>query len=172
MILVFGKARSLRAPNLGCREDGAESLGRFDVSPKKLCMRRDAWVGRCRDEAANHQLVIVAHSCGLLNHPNSFHRGMFKLNAKFDADSLLYLLSHFEYDGHTVHMLTQWHLLPPLTNTVMSSLFTHMHSSPLSLAARLHRCHTNCSRHINNGGLFLDRPHGSPRAPKKSCKAF
>ena len=48
----------------------------------------------------------------LLNHPNSFHRGMFKLNAKFDADLLLYLLSHFECDGHTVHMLTQWHLPP------------------------------------------------------------
>ena len=27
----------------------------------------------------------------LLNHSNSFCRGMFKLNAKFDADSLLYL---------------------------------------------------------------------------------
>ena len=32
---------------------------------------------------------------------------MFKLNAKFDADSLFYLLSHFECNGHTVHMLTQ-----------------------------------------------------------------
>ena len=42
-----------------------------------------------------------------LNHPNSFQGGMFKLNAKFDADLLLYLLSHFECDGHTVHMLTQ-----------------------------------------------------------------
>ena len=30
---------------------------------------------------------------------------MFKLNAKFDADSLLYSLNHFECDGHTVHML-------------------------------------------------------------------
>ena len=28
--------------------------------------------------------------------------------------SLLYLLSHFECDSHTVHMLTQWHLSPPL----------------------------------------------------------
>ena len=52
---------------------------------------------------------------------------MFKLNAKFDADSLLYLLSHFECDGHTVHMLTQRFLPPPLTSTVKSSLFTmHM----------------------------------------------
>ena len=29
----------------------------------------------------------------LLNHLNSFHGGMFKLNAKFDADLLLYSLS-------------------------------------------------------------------------------
>ena len=43
----------------------------------------------CCDEAANHQ---VSHSCSLLNHPNSFWTGMFKLNTKFDADSLLYLL--------------------------------------------------------------------------------
>ena len=35
---------------------------------------------------------LVAQSCGLLNHPNSFYGGMFKLNAKFDVDSLLYLI--------------------------------------------------------------------------------
>ena len=34
---------------------------------------------------------------------------MFKLNAKWDADLLLYSLGHFEC-GHTVHMLTQQHL--------------------------------------------------------------
>ena len=60
---------------------------------------------------------------------------MFKLNTKFDSDSLLYSLSHFECDGHTVHMLTQWHLPPPLTSTVKLSLFTHTQSSPLFLAA-------------------------------------
>ena len=73
---------------------------------------------------------------------------------KFDADSLLYLLSHFECDSHTVHMLTQWHLPLPLNNTVKSSLFTHVHSTPLSLAARLHRCCTNHSHYINNGWTF------------------
>ena len=30
----------------------------------------------------------------------------------------------------------------------------HMHSSPLSLAARLHWCHTICSCYINNGWTF------------------
>ena len=99
------------------------------------------------------QLPVVQR-CGLLNHLNSFCRGMFKLNAKCDADPLLYSFSHFECDDHMVHMLTQWCLLPPLTRTVKSSLFTHEHSSPLSLAARLHQCHANCSCHINNGWTF------------------
>ena len=96
----------------------------------------------------------VAHSCGLLNHPNSFPGGMLKLNTKFDADSLLYLLSHFECDDHTVHMLTQWHLPPLATSTVKSSLVTHVHSSPLSLAARLHQCCTNHSCSVNSGWTF------------------
>ena len=78
---------------------------------------------------------------------------MFKLNAKFDADSLLYSLNHFECDSHTVHTLTQWRLPPPLTRTVKASLFTHAHSSPLSLAARLHQYHTNHS-HSNNSWTF------------------
>ena len=88
----------------------------------------------CCDEAANHQLPIAED---LLDHPHSFCRGMCKLNAKFDADSLFYLLSHFECDGHTVHMFTQQCLPPPLTCTVKLSVFTHAHSSPLSLAAIL-----------------------------------
>ena len=91
---------------------------------------------------------------GLLDHPNSFCGGMFKLHTKYDADSLLYLLTHFECDGHTVHVFAQQPLPHPLTSTVKSSLFTHAHSSPLSLAARLHRCHANCSHYINNGCTF------------------
>ena len=51
---------------------------------------------------------------------------MFKLNTKSDADLLLYLLSHFECDGHTVHTLSQWCLPPPLTSTV-SCHCSHMH---------------------------------------------
>ena len=101
----------------------------------------------------------VAHSCGLLKHSNTFHGGLFKLNTKFDADSLLYLLSHSEWDGHTVHMLTQWHLPNPLTSTVKSLLFTHVHSSPLSLAARLHWCCANHFFILTMVGLLPDRPH-------------
>ena len=114
-------------------------------------MRCDAWVGtllwwRCQ--------FPVAHSCGLLHHLNSFHRGMFKLNIKFDTDSLLYWPRHVECDGHTVPMLTQQRLLPPLTSTVKSSLFTHSHSSPSSLAARLHECFESHPHYINNGWTF------------------
>ena len=57
MILVLGKARSYRAPNLGC--EGAESPERFDVSPRNSAqdvMREQA---RYRDAAANHQLPIA-----------------------------------------------------------------------------------------------------------------
>ena len=89
----------------------------------KTCTRCNTWAGVLLWWSCQSQ---VLHSCGLLIHPNSFCGGMFKFNAKFDRDSLLYLLSHVEWDGHIVHMLTQWCLLPPLTSTVKSS-FSHMH---------------------------------------------
>ena len=47
---------------------------------------------------------------------------------------------------------------PPLTSTVKSSLFTHAHSSPVSLAARLHRCHATCSHYSNSGWTFSGQP--------------
>ena len=98
----------------------------------------------------------VAHSCSLLNHSNSFHRGMFKLNIKFDADLLLYLLSHFECDDHTVHMFIQLCLLPPLTITVRLSLFMHAHSSPLSLASGYIDVMQTILIILTMAGLFLD----------------
>ena len=115
---------------------------------KKLCIRHDAWAAAllwCSCQSP------VAHSWGLLNHPNSFCGGMFKLPTKGETDSLLCLLSHFECDSHTVHMLTQQCLPPPLSSTVKSSLFTHAHSSPLSLAASLYQGRTNHSHYVNNG---------------------
>ena len=51
-------------------------------------------------------------------------------------------------------MLTQQRLAPPLTSPVQLSLFTHAHSSPLSLAARLHWYCTTRSHYINNGCTF------------------
>ena len=51
-------------------------------------------------------------------------------------------------------MLTQRHLLLPLTSTVKSSSFAHVHFSPPSSAARFHPCHANCTHFINNGWTF------------------
>ena len=149
VILVLGKARSCRAPSLGCRR--VESPGWFDISPKNSAPDMMHEQACCHDEAANHQLPTAVAFWSIW----SFHRGMFKLNTKFDADSLLYSLSHFECNSYTVHMLTQWCLLPSLTSAVKSSLFIHAHSSPLSLAARLCWCFVNCSYHINNGWTFF-----------------
>ena len=59
------------------------------------------------------------------------------------------LLSHFECDGHTGHVFTQQYLPPRLTSAVESSLFTHAHSSPLSLAAKLYQCCANSTCYIN-----------------------
>ena len=96
----------------------------------------------------------VAHSCGLLNHPDSIQGGLFKLNIKFNADLLLYSLNYFECDSHTVHELTQWYLLLPLAGTLKSSLLMHAHSSPLSLAARLYWGRVKHFHYINNGWTF------------------
>ena len=140
VILVLGRAKSCRAPNLGCMEGWVTWVIWSFI--KKLCTRYDAWTGMLSWRNCQSP---VAHSCGLLNHLSSFHRSIFKLNAKSDADLLLCLLSHFECSSHTVHMLAQWCLPPPLTSTVKSSLFMHAHSSPLSLAARLHQyCRAIC----------------------------
>ena len=70
VILVLGKARCLRVPNLGHR--GSESPGWFDVSPKN-CTRCDAWAGvllwwSCQSP--------VAHSCGLLNNLKFLRRNV------------------------------------------------------------------------------------------------
>ena len=130
-------------PNLGCSGAEVSDL----MLRQKNSTRHDVWMGSLWWSCQSP----VAHSYGFLNHPNSFHGKKFELKTKFDEDSLLYSLSHFECNGHTVHMLTQWRLLLPLISTVKLSLFMCMHSSPLSLAARLHQCCTNSSPYNNNG---------------------
>ena len=105
----------------------------------------------CGDEASDHQLPIAVP----FESPKLFLL-LFQLNAKFDAVLLLYLLSHFKCDGYTVHMLIQWHPPPLLTSTGRLSLFTHVHSSPLSLAARLHGCYANPSNYISNDFFQTD----------------
>ena len=84
VILLLGKPRSNRTPNLGCRGVITWVIWCF---AEKLCTRHDAWAGvllwwSCQSP--------VAHGCGLLNQLNSFRGGIFKLNTKSDAESLLY----------------------------------------------------------------------------------
>ena len=57
-ILVLGKARSYRAPNMGCR--GAESPGQHDVLPKHPAQDVMHEWACCCDEAATHQWPIAA----------------------------------------------------------------------------------------------------------------
>ena len=100
----------------------------------------------------------VAHSYKLLNQSNSFCGGMFKLNTKFDADSLFYsvilnvMAPQYTCSLHGIHhphWLVQWSLH-------CSHMSIPVHSS---LADRLHQCRTNCSCYINNGWtFFLDKP--------------
>ena len=129
---------------MGCEE--AKSPQWFDVSPKNSARDMMHEQEYC-DEAAHHQLPIAGAFCIIRIVPMG---RMFKLNSKFDADSWLYSLSHFECDGYTCSLygvcLHYW--------LVKLSLFMHAHSSPLSLAARLHGCGTKCSRYINNGQTF------------------
>ena len=151
---TFGKSQKSQGTNLSCR--GAESPGRFDVLSENSARDVMDELTHCPDEAANHQLPVAEAFwiTGIVYHLSIFHRGKFKLNTQSDPDLLLYLLSHFECDHHTVHMLTNGIYCPHWLSAVMSSLFTHAHSSPLSLASGSQWCRTNHSRYINNGWTF------------------
>ena len=72
------------------------------------------------------------------------------------------LLAHFECDCHTVHMLTQWHLPPPMTSTVKPPLFIHTHPS-IPVHSPWLPGYINIPETIlimlTMAGLFLDTPH-------------
>ena len=105
----FGESQKSQGTKSGLQ--GAWVIWVIWCFTKKLCTRRDVWVGvllwwSCQS--------LVAYSCGLLN---IFHRGMFKLLVKFDADSLLYSLilnmMATQYtcsfnDSFHPHWLVQW----------------------------------------------------------------
>ena len=113
VILVSGKAISCREPSLDC--SGAESPGSLifvDCSPyafnplrcSACCGPSRMWITLKRFSTTLEVFVPHFYLCcshcivpkSLMNYLNSFHRGMFKLNAKFDADLLLSSLNHFE----------------------------------------------------------------------------
>ena len=131
---------------------GGLSHGVIRCFAKNLCKRcGDTWEAMLSWWSCQSP---VDHSCGLLNNPNCFHRGMFKVNTKFECRFIALLAQSFWIGwSHSTHSHSTVSTAP-LTTTVKSSLFTHVHSSPLALAARLHQCHTNCSCHINNSWTF------------------
>ena len=113
------------------------------------------WV-HCCDEAANYQLPIAA--AFWIIWIVSMEEWMFKLNAKFDVDSLLCLFSHFECDGHTVQILTQWHVPPPW----LVQWSCHCSCVHIPVHSPLLPGYTNVVQTILIilivAGLFLDRP--------------
>ena len=150
-VICFGKSQKSQCSTVR----GTESPKWFEILPKNSAQ------DMLHERAHYHD---EAHSRSLLNHLNSFCRGMCKLNAKSDADSLLYWLSHFECNGHTVHMFTKQSLLHPLTSTAKMSLFTHDHSSPLSWLPDNIDVTQTIIVILKRTGLFSDR-HPSPPFP-------
>ena len=104
----------------------------------------------CCGEAANHQLPIAA----------AFW--IIQIVSTEECSSLLQNLMQSCCSTHSVILnatATQYTCsLNGVYHThwlVKSSLFMHVHSSPFSLAARLHQCHhTGCSHYINKGWTF------------------
>ena len=130
-----------------CALGGLSHLG--DLMVHQKTMHEQA---HCHDEAASHQLPIAVASWIIcivfVEEYSSLLQNLMQIPCS--TCSVILNATATQYTC----LLTQWHLLPPQTRTVKSSLFTHVHSSPFSLAARLHGCHTNCSGYINSGWMF------------------
>ena len=62
------------------------------------------------------------------------------------------ILNRWPHSTHANSM--KWRLPLLLTSIVKVSLFTHAHSSWLSLVVRLHQCDVNDSHYFNNGWAF------------------
>ena len=125
--------RSLSAlRNFWILATGTWVIGCFAKSP---CMKRDAWAGVLSWWSYQSPVTL---SCSLRNHLNSFHRGMFKLHTKSDADLLFYSLSHFECDE-------TWHsskvslkkIFWLLYNTIISPIWNSSQISALHLVLLL-----------------------------------
>ena len=119
-------------------------------------MRRDAWAGLLSWWSCQSP---VTHRYGLLNHLTGFYRGMFKLHAEVNTESVLYLLTHSEWNTHTGHMLTQRCLPSPLTSTVKSSLFRCAYSSPPFWLPGYIEVVQTILIILTMAGLYLDRSH-------------
>ena len=149
MILVWGKARRHRVPNMGYR--GAESPGWFDVSAKISAQDVMHEWAHCHDEAANHQLPIAAAAFWIIRIV-SMEKCSSLILQYFMQICCFTAQSFWIQWPHNTHAHSMAYTSP--TSTVKSSLFMHAHSSPLSSVAMLQWCHKNGSPYINNGWSF------------------
>ena len=110
----------------------------------------------CLDEAANH--LPVVHSCSHLNHPNTFCRGMFRLNATLDAAPLLFsVILNVKTTRYTCslnsiywpHWLVQW-------SSHWSCMCIPVHSSWLPGYMDVTKTILIILTIV---GVFLERPH-------------
>ena len=145
VILVWGKAGSHRAPNLGCK--GAESPRWFDVSPKNSAQAMMHERMHCCDEAANHQLPMAATSWIIqivsMEECLCLKENLMQIFCSTHSVILNVMATQYTHSLNGMycpHWLVHW-----------SCYLSCAHSSPLSLAARLHRW----SHFINNGWTFF-----------------
>ena len=93
---------------------------------------------------------------------------MFKFNAKFEADLLLYSLSHFECEGHTIH--THGHSMTSTAPTDQCSevVIVHTCAFQFTLLGSVDVLQTVLII-LTMAGLFPDTPR-TPRANKALVK--
>ena len=112
----------------------------------------------CHHEAANHQLseatafrmiwIVLAEEC------SSQMQNLMQIHCSTCSG-----ISNVMATQHTCSLNR---VSAPLTSAVKLSLFTRVHSSPLSLAARFHQCCINGSHYINNGWTFTRQASYTP----------
>ena len=150
VILILGKARSCRVPNLGCRV--SKSPGWSYVLPKKSALDVMHEQAYCHDEAANHQLpiavafwiiwIISAEEC------SSLTQNLMQIHCSSSSVILNVMTTQYACSLNGVyhpHGLVWW-----------SCHCSHMyiHNSPLFLASRLLQSAANYSHNINSGWTF------------------
>ena len=104
----------------------------------------------CHDKAANHQLPIAAAFWIIWIVSMEECSSLKQIWCRFIP---LLTQSFWMWWSHNIHAHSVVST-DPMTSTVKSSLFMRVHSSPLSLAARLYQCCANHSGYINNGWTF------------------
>ena len=144
----FGKIQKSQGAKLGCSR--AESLGDLIFHQKSLhkrwCMRGYVVMMKL-PIAMTFSMIprVSAEECSsLMQNVMQIHCSPYSV-----------ILNRWPHSTH----LTQQCLPPPLTSTVTLSLFTHVHSSPLSLAASFTDVAQTVLVLLTMSGFSLDSLH-------------